>query len=396
MLRLFKRKKRFILLLTLAIAGAVIYVFHPSAALGTFPTNATILDNFNRSDNLLHNSPNASSGDTWSNQRINGGGTNDLQISSSQLGSSTGSATNGYLTSNYGPDVEVYCNISVLPASGNYVFFITRLHDQGTTSFDGYGMIYIATDTWQIRRYDNGTSTVLASATQAVSAGDSIGFSAVGSTLTAYYKPSASATWTSLFSTTDSTYSNAGPIGLELGDTTARVDDLSGGTVVTNSSPSSPTLSNPSDNATNISTTPRFQLRSGDADNDYLRYKIDICSSADCSSIVRTIDQTASQTGWNGQDAQGGTAYTGDSLITSSTIASYDYQAPALGPNTQYWWRAYAIDPGGTNTFSTASATQSFTTAATILPPASPPPVTNSPEPEVTAPKGSSANIQMK
>jgi hypothetical protein len=115
---------------------------------------------------------------------------------------------------------------------------------------------------------------------------------------------------------------------------------------------------------------PIFQLRSSDrSDPTYLRYKVELCSNSDCSSIVRTIDQTSSQTGWSGQDAQTSTAYVASGTVGSSTLASHTYQTPALSLGTQYWWRAYAIDPGGSNTWSEASAIASFITTG---PPAAP------------------------
>lgn len=136
-------------------------------------------------------------------------------------------------------------------------------------------------------------------------------------------------------------------------------------TYSTNATPAAPTLSSPSNSATGVSILPQFQLRTTDADNDYLRYKIEVCSTSNCSAIVRTIDQTSSQTGWSGQDTQTSTAYVGNSTIGSSTMAAHTYQTAALSPNTQYWWRGYAIDPGGANTFSSASSIFSFTTNAT-------------------------------
>lgn len=138
-------------------------------------------------------------------------------------------------------------------------------------------------------------------------------------------------------------------------------------TFTTTSVPAAPTLNVPADAATNTSQTPQFEMRTTDADNDYLRYKIEVCSTSNCSSIVRTIDQTASQTGWSGQDTQGSTAYIGNSVIGSSTMAVHVYQATALSYSTQYWWRAYGIDPAGSNTWSSASAIRTFTT----LPPPS-------------------------
>lgn len=131
-----------------------------------------------------------------------------------------------------------------------------------------------------------------------------------------------------------------------------------------NTVPSPPTLFEPANNATGVSVTPRFVLGTTDSPGDYVRYKIEVCSVSNCASIVRTIDQTASQTGWLSQNTQSGTAYT----TSASAIvqeALHDYQPAALSPSTQYWWRAYAIDPGGDNTFSTASSIFTFTTGAT-------------------------------
>jgi hypothetical protein len=143
-----------------------------------------------------------------------------------------------------------------------------------------------------------------------------------------------------------------------------------------NSSPAAPTLSSPANSATGVSLTPQFQLRTTDSENDYIRYEVQICSTNNCSSVVRTACQdsnlpnscTGSQTGWSGQDQQTSTAYTGNSTIGSSTLATYTYQLPPLSPSTQYWWRAYAIDPGGTNTSSSAATISTFTTASNAAP----------------------------
>ena len=126
--------------------------------------------------------------------------------------------------------------------------------------------------------------------------------------------------------------------------------------------PAYPTLFKPANGESGSSVTPRFELKDTDIDGDYLRYKIEICSTSNCSSIIRTIDQTSSQTGWAGQDQQNATAYAVSSPVDNSTLAIHFYQLPALSPNTQYWWRAYAIDPGGSNTFSGSSTIDTFTT----------------------------------
>ena len=135
--------------------------------------------------------------------------------------------------------------------------------------------------------------------------------------------------------------------------------------------PDAPVLSLPASGAIGVSTTPQFNLRAGDPrEAAFLRYKIDICSTSNCSVVIRTIDQTDAQTGWTGQDSQGGTAYAAGATVAASTMAAHTYQAPALSYSTQYWWRGYAIDPGDSNTFSDASTISSFTTQAPPQPPA--------------------------
>ena len=79
-----------------------------------------------------------------------------------------------------------------------------------------------------------------------------------------------------------------------------------------------------------------------------------------------TFDQTASQTGWSGQDTESGTAY------QSGTQAVYTLQS-ALLPNTTYYWRSYYIDPSGGNAWSDTQTTPfSFTTGDGSTPTPSP------------------------
>lgn len=112
-----------------------------------------------------------------------------------------------------------------------------------------------------------------------------------------------------------------------------------------------------------------MQFSATDNDGDYLRYRVLIYNIAanngtDCTgSSYETATQTASQTGWSGQDTQGNTAYVGDAVITNSTMATYTYQG-TLANSTTYCWQADAIDPGGSNVFGATSSTRTFTTVA--------------------------------
>lgn len=130
-----------------------------------------------------------------------------------------------------------------------------------------------------------------------------------------------------------------------------------------NGAPDAPTLLQPANAATGVAILPEFRLGSTDDSNDYLRYTIDVCTNSGCSLFARSnIDQSVSQIGWLAQSVQSGTAYTGGLPLTQYAV--HKYQPSALSPNTQYWWRAKAIDPGGSNQTSAYSGINTFTTGA--------------------------------
>jgi len=124
-----------------------------------------------------------------------------------------------------------------------------------------------------------------------------------------------------------------------------------------NHPPATPSLDLPTDTATNQILFPVLKTTTTDYESDYLRYKIelDTVNTFD-SGNLQTFDQTSSQTGWSGQNTESSTAY------TSGTQAVYTVQTP-LSPTTTYYWRSYAIDPDGSNTWSSTQGTPySFTT----------------------------------
>ena len=122
-------------------------------------------------------------------------------------------------------------------------------------------------------------------------------------------------------------------------------DDMSG-----NSPPSTPSLDLPTDAATNQITLPVLKTTTTDADSDYLRYKITFCTNSVMTANCQTFDQTTSQTGWSGQNTQSNTAY------TSGTQAVYTIQT-ALTNGSTYYWKSQAIDPAGTNYWSSTQTT---------------------------------------
>ena len=123
-----------------------------------------------------------------------------------------------------------------------------------------------------------------------------------------------------------------------------------------NSAPSTPSLDLPADTATGQILSPVLKTTTTDSDSDYLRYKIQLCTDLAMTENCQTFDQTSSQTGWSSQNAGAETAY------TSGTQGVYTIQTP-LSFGTTYYWRSYAIDPAGSNTWSSTQGTPySFTT----------------------------------
>jgi len=119
-----------------------------------------------------------------------------------------------------------------------------------------------------------------------------------------------------------------------------------------------PSLDSPADMATGQSVTPTLKTTATDPESDYIMYKIVICTNVGMSTGCQTFSQTADQTNWIGQNTQNSTAYTSGTqgvLIVPNT----------LNNDTTYYWDSYAIDPGGSNTYSSTQGTpRSFTTQA--------------------------------
>jgi|GEM_PF-1757711 len=118
-----------------------------------------------------------------------------------------------------------------------------------------------------------------------------------------------------------------------------------------------PSLDLPTNSAVSQATRTIFKTTATDSDSDYLRYKIQVCTNSGMTENCQTFDQTSSQDGWSGQNIETNTAY------TSGTQATYIVQT-ILIPSTTYYWRSYAIDPGGLNLWGDTQLTPySFTTS---------------------------------
>jgi len=202
---------------------------------GAYPTTG-ILDNFNRANEGPP--PSASWSDLYGL-----GADYQLKVVSNQavpnaLDPANDRATNYWNPTTFGPDCEVYCTIATetLIDIGEIGLWVRATGVGSIATVSGYYVEYDRTtggDHFDVIRVDNEAETQLgASISQELSAGDSFGVSMIGDTITVWYKSGAGA-WTNIGERTDSTYQDAGYIGIIWWDSTDGVlDNFGGGTYV--------------------------------------------------------------------------------------------------------------------------------------------------------------------
>lgn len=178
-----------------------------------FPSLTTILDNFNRADGGL--------GANWTTMA----GT--MGVTSNQMGAAAVPALARYNVATYGPNVDGFITISVLPSVTNGASILARL----SSAANGYMVTYQVGTGILIRRLTGGAPTTLdTTAVPALSAGDKLGIRCRGATIESWY--TSGGVWTMAASVTDATYSTANYLAVFLSGTTSRVDDFGGGTMV--------------------------------------------------------------------------------------------------------------------------------------------------------------------
>ena len=189
-----------------------------------FPTNATVLDAFNRSNGFL--------GADWTEML---GGAHEI-VSNQVRGPSSDQAVAGWDGATFGPNCEVYIDIPTIGATDDVIGLYLRMTTLNLETCDGYGVnlsIASGTDTLAIYRVDNGAHTQLgATINNNFANGDSLGLEVIGSTIKAYKKTGGA--WSDISSggRSDSTYGSAGYFYMLTTNTTYRLDNFSGGTVV--------------------------------------------------------------------------------------------------------------------------------------------------------------------
>lgn len=196
--------------------------------------------------------------------------------------------------------------------------------------------------TYQILYDNSGTPTLIP---DGVLSGNSTGFTTSPVDLSSISKT----TYPELYVRANFTYSGGAPI-------------LYDWTITANDPPNVPTLDSPAHQSTRVEIAPTLKTTATDPESDYVRYKIEMCTDLAMTQNCQTFDQTSSQTGWSGQNTESNTAY------TSGTQASYTIQTP-LSHNQTYFWRSYAIDPGGSNAWSDTQTQPIRFTTIHVVPP---------------------------
>lgn len=154
-----------------------------------------------------------------------------LKVISNQLAQYTvvGSTAHAYKTASYAADQEVWATVATLPASSGGISVLGRIQNPNTATLSAYQFSYHVGTGWRCfvisdDGYDQLGSTI---ASPAMSAGDKIGMEIIGTTIRGLHYTGG--VWNQIMSNTDSVVSGAGSLGIEMTDTTARMDDFGGG-----------------------------------------------------------------------------------------------------------------------------------------------------------------------
>lgn len=194
-----------------------------------FPTNTTLLDDFNRENGAI--------GANWTADAL-GFGSDLATIESNQARSPAGGAgwSEAYWNpATFGPDFEVYVQVPVKPANnqiaGIHWVHPTGLGGTGVDGFSAYLRPLSGTDSLVIERFTNQTWQTLQEAFQEFTAGWWFGLERIGTTIAGYYFNGS--IWTQFATQTDANHAGvAGRLAFDMEGTTCRFDNFMGGTVV--------------------------------------------------------------------------------------------------------------------------------------------------------------------
>lgn len=188
-----------------------------------FPTNTTVLDNFDRANGAL--------GANWGTLA-----SFNVYAVASNVASVSVSGENGnyWSAATFGPDVEVWQTVVSINSGANSSNGLEARLSSPTGLRNGYHLDWAHDGTFQLYRVDAGGYTAIGTGTTVTHAANvKIGLSCVGNVITGYADTGGG--WTQKVQTTDNTYSGAGYIALHSyndGGVATTSDNFGGGTVV--------------------------------------------------------------------------------------------------------------------------------------------------------------------
>jgi hypothetical protein len=168
-----------------------------------------------------------SEGGNWAQLSSSG---NALQRISNAVASVINGLGASYWTpANFGPDVEVYLTLTNVAVSGHGL--AVRVQGEGgANTWDGYQARLTAAEVILSRVTDSVRTDLDSSISAGFAAGDKLGLSVRGSTITAWRQPSGSSRWNIVLTAVDATYASAGKIAVIAPWTTTRSDNFFAGT----------------------------------------------------------------------------------------------------------------------------------------------------------------------
>lgn len=191
-----------------------------------FPTTG-ILDNFNRADEGPPPSAN------WGNGFVEG-----LSVIDHECGGIDSGNNSAYWLTPFNADSEVYLTVSVV--SDEIIAIFLRASNNTLTAANYIYLSYTQSPgTFVIGVAVNGTDVANDAIVYDLVNGDSFGLQADGDAITGWVKP-AGGSWTQILALTSSAVMDAGYTFLMVADTTGRVIDFGGGTIVVPPTPPEP------------------------------------------------------------------------------------------------------------------------------------------------------------
>ena len=191
----------------------------------SFPYAATVVDDFNRADTGPPPSSN------WNNDPFNLA-LGHLKVTSNQLALTTSFASAGWTIAT-GRDCEAFYTVATVGGT-NLIGIYARMTDMGTSAYDCYGFEWNTNGTYSIRRYNNGTPTVLKSGSAPIPLdGARTGIRCIGSRVEAWMDNDG-AGWVRWAEVTDSSpLMNGGNAAIYIEHPASVIDNFAVGTIVT-------------------------------------------------------------------------------------------------------------------------------------------------------------------